>query len=341
MSESGYQEIDLDNPSKPVSEEVSDIEIVEESEAPQAQEPVQDAKVSSVSSATSSEEDDPDEDDSSPDASPERKKLTRSQRLKNQRDLYAKQLAETQARLADAENRARRAQAEANEGASLGFDIYIKQLDTSMQALRRDFDAAYDAGDRDKIFEIQQQIASIITAKQQAEKDKQTISAQRPTQQRLQNDPPPARPQQAQPQTQPRRQPSPAAVEWYDRNKDWFGKDAVMTSGAKTVDQQMVADGYSPTDPDYFEELDRRLKREFPHKLGGKAAATAPRPTSNNPTIQNRSAPAPAPGKVRVTITQADRDSAYKMGISVEDYAREKAKVERAQNTASQYTEIL
>jgi len=44
---------------------------------------------------------------------------------------------------------------------------------------------------------------------------------------------------------------------------------------------------------------------------------------------------------VRVTITQADRDSAYKMGISVEDYAREKAKVERAQNTASQYTEIL
>lgn len=339
MSESGYQEIDLDNPNKSASEEVSDIEIVEETEGAPAQEPVQDTAVSSVSSATSSEEDDPDEDDSSTDASPERKKLTRSQRLKNQRDLYAKQLVETQARLADAENRARKAQAEANEGASLGFDIYIKQLDTSMQALRRDFDAAYDAGDRDKIFEIQQQIASIISAKQQAEKDKQTISVQRPVQQRPLNDPPPARPQ---PQQQPpRRQPSPAATEWYERNKDWFGKDAVMTSGAKAVDQQMVADGYSPNDPDYFEELDRRLKREFPHKLGGKTAAAAPRPASNNPTIQNRSAPAPAPGKVRVSITQADRDSAQKLGISIEEYAREKAKVERAQNTPSQYTEIM
>jgi hypothetical protein len=103
------------------------------------------------------------------------------------------------------------------------------------------------------------------------------------------------------------------------------------------IDQQMVRDGFAPTDPDYFDELDKRLQKEFPQKFG-----RAPgRPPANNPTIQNRSAPAPAPGKVRVTITQADREMANHLGISVEQYAREKAKTERAMQTTSQYTEIL
>lgn len=112
-----------------------------------------------------------------------------------------------------------------------------------------------------------------------------------------------------------------------------------MTAGARAVDQQMVRDGFVPEDPDYFEELDRRLQKEFPHKFG---RASAPgRQPANNPTIQNRSAPSPAPGKVRVTITQADREMANHLGITVEQYAREKAKTERAAQTTSQYTEIL
>lgn len=332
MSESGYQELDLDNPGKtPVEAEASDIEIVEEQEAPEAPEAAPEVPAASVASKAS-EDDDLDDDDHAPEASPtDRKKLTRSQRLKNQRDAYARQLAEVQARMQALESRAQRAEAEANEGASIGFDLYIRQLDTSMQALRRDFDAAFDAGDRDKIFEIQQQIAAITADKAQAEKDRRSI----PTRQA------PA-PQAQAPQQAPaaRRSPSPAAMEWYERNKEWFNKDAVMTAGARAVDQQMVRDGYTPDDPDYFEELDRRLQKEFPQKLG-RAPAAAPARSTNNPTIQNRSAPAPAPGKVRVVITQEDRNMANHLGVSVEQYAREKARIERAQQTASQYTEIL
>jgi hypothetical protein len=331
MSESGYQQIDLDNPGKaPNASEESDIEIVEEEAAapPPEAAPAPEPAPASKSSDDSDDDDAPASDDSSSD----RKRLTRSQRLKNQRDLYAKQLAETQARLVALETRARRAEAEANEGAAIGYDLYIKQLDTSMQALRRDFDSAYDAGDRDKIFEIQQQIATITATKAQAEKDRRSIPTQQaPTGQAAQ---PPTR------QTPPapaKRTPSPAAVEWYDRNKEWFNKDAVLTASARVIDQQMVRDGFAPTDPDYFDELDKRLQKEFPQKFG-----RAPgRPPANNPTIQNRSAPAPAPGKVRVTITQADREMANHLGISVEQYAREKAKTERAMQTTSQYTEIL
>ena len=120
MSESGYQEIDLDNPgAKAASAEDSDIEIVEESPAPEA--PVADPEP--APSPARAEETDHEEDEASSEPASERKKLTRSQRLKNQRDLYAEQLRDTQARLAAVEARARKAEAEANEGASIGFDL--------------------------------------------------------------------------------------------------------------------------------------------------------------------------------------------------------------------------
>ena len=333
MSESGYREIDLDTPSKAAAAlEASDIEIVEE---PAAESPPEAAQAPAPAAAsTLSDDDEPDDESPSDTPSSGPRKQTRSQRLKNQRDIYARQLTETQARLADAENRARRYEADANEGAAIGFDLYAKQLDTAMHALRRDFDQAFDTGDREKIFDVQQRMAQLTSERSQVERDRRAIPT-KPVQQSG----PAAQPrtQQTQPQ-QPRRQPSPVAMEWYGRNKNWFNKDVVMTAGARVIDNQMVRDGYAPNDPDYFEELDRRLQQEFPHKFGRQAPARQP---ANNPTIQNRSSPALAPGKVRVTITQADREMANHLGITVEQYAREKVKTERAAQTVSQYTEIL
>ena len=331
MSDSGFKELDLDNLGGTAKEAAADIEIVHEGLEPEGGEIVQETTPPQKATAQEAESDD-DDDDSSVDAAPsERKKLTRSQRLKAQRDAYARQLAEAQDRLTQAEERAKKFEQDANDGAAIGFDLYAKSLDASLQALRRDFDQAFDSGDREKIFEVQQKMAGLVAEKQQIERDRRSIPT-KPTQ-RSGSD----TPQQTAP-TQPKRKgPTPAAMEWYDRNKTWFNKDPVMTAGAQVIDRQMVADGYQPDDPDYFDELDKRLKTEFPAKLGGR---TAPRQTTN-PTIQNRGAPAATPGKVRVTITQSDREMANHLGISVEDYAREKARAERAQQTTSQYTEIL
>lgn len=332
MSEGGYKELDLDNPGKASdSDTASDIEIVHEGLETVDTEIVEEAAPPVKAKAPEPEPED-EEDDATVEApSGERsKKLTRSQRLKAQRDAYAKQLAEAQERLAQAEQRAKKFEQDANDGAAIGFDLYAKSLDASIQALRRDFDAAFDAGDREKIFEVQQKMATLAAEKQQIERDRRAIPT-KPTQQSGSDTPQPTAPSQP-----ARKAPSPGAMEWYERNKTWFNKDPVMTAGARVIDQQMVADGYQPDDPDYFDELDKRLKAEFPAKLGVKA-----RQPATNPTIQNRSAPAATPGKIRVTITQADRDMANHLGISVEDYAREKARAERAAQTTSQYTEIL
>jgi len=330
----GYKELDLDNPGKASKEEASDIEIVHEGLEPNEVEIVSEAEAP-AKAAAAPEADDDDDDSSTEASSGERtKKLTRSQRLKAQRDAYARQLTETQARLAQVEERARKFEQDANDGAAIGYDLYAKNLDASIQGLRREFDQAFDSGDREKIFEVQQKMATLVAEKQQIERDRRSIPT-KPTQQSGSD----IQPQigRTQPNQPARKQPSPAASEWYERNKTWFNKDPVMTAGARIIDQQMVADGYRPNDPDYFEELDKRLKSEFPTKLGGRTTTRS----SANPTIQNRAAPAASPGKVRVTITQSDREMANHLGISVEDYAREKARAERAAQTTSQYTEIL
>jgi len=336
MSEGGYKELDLDNPGKASdADTASDIEIVHEGlETPETE--IVEEPVAPVKAKAAEPEPEDEDDDTTVEApSGERsKKLTRSQRLKAQRDAYAKQLADAQARLAQAEQRAKKFEQDANDGAAIGFDLYAKTLDASMQALRRDFDAAFDAGDREKIFEVQQKMATLAAEKQQIERDRRALPT-KPTQQSGSDTP--QQTARTQPSQPARKAPSPAAVEWYERNKTWFNKDPVMTAGARIIDQQMVADGYAPDDPDYFDELDKRLKTEFPAKLGVKPA----RQPATNPTIQNRSAPTTTPGKIRVTITQADRDMANHLGISVEDYAREKARAERAAQTTSQYTEIL
>ena len=339
MSEGGYKELDLDNPGKPVDVGAeADFEIVHEGlEQPETEIVEEPAPAPAAAKAPEPESEADDEDDVTPEpSSGERsKKLTRSQRLKAQRDAYARQLAEAQAKLVEAEERAKKFEQDANDGAAIGFDFYLKSLDSSMQALRREFDAAFDSGDREKIFEVQQKMASLVAEKQQIERDRRAIPTKPAPQSGSDTQPQPTATQPSQPRKAPA--PSPAAMEWYERNKTWFNKDVVMTAGARVIDQQMVADGYAPDDPDYFDELDRRLKAEFPAKLGGR---TQPRPTAS-PTIQNRAAPAPTSGKIRVTITQADRDMANHLGISVEEYAREKARAERAAQTASQYTEIV
>ncbi len=333
MSEGGYKELDLDNPGKASDSAASDIEIVHEGLEPVETEIVLEEAPPVKPKAPETEPEDDEDDEATAEApTSERKKLTRSQRLKAQRDAYARQLAEAQAQLAEAQSRAKKFEQDANDGASIGFDLYVKSLDASMQALRRDFDKAFDDGDREKIFEVQQRMAALAAERQQAERDRRSIPT-KPTQPSGSDTPQQTAPT---PPSPPRRGPSPAAVEWYERNKTWFNKDPVMTAGARAIDQQMVADGYAPDDPDYFEELDKRLKAEFPAKLGVK-----PRQPASNPTIQNRSAPTATPGKIRVTITQADRDMANHLGVSVEDYAREKARAERAAQTTSQYTEIL
>jgi hypothetical protein len=324
-----YTEINLDDTKAPPD----DLEIIhEEAPAPEAE------PASKPAARQPANEDDDDDDGADTGAGEGRKRPTRSQRLKSQRDAYASQLAEERRKREDAERRASRYEQDANDGASIGLDLLINNIDSSMKALRRDFDSAFDSGDRDKIFDVQQRMSELAAEKKQAEREKRAFPT-KPAQDKSGSAPAQQTPQTSR-QTASNRAVNPAAGEWFSRNDTWFNKDEVLTAVAKTVDQQMVRDGFDPTDPDYFEELDKRLKREMPTRFND--APGKPRATS--PTVQNRGAPpvgGSGAGKVRVMITQADRDMAGHLGLPIETYAREKARRERSLETNSQYTEII
>lgn len=329
-----YQEIDLEGPGpkKTAAEAEAELEIVEqEVEAepePQAEKPAPKAGAEGEDEAEEGE--------------PKQGRLSRSQRLKLQRDTFAKQLAETKAEL-EAERQARtKLQTQNDEAATAGYDFYIQTLEDSMKMLRGEFDAAFDQGDRDKLFGVQQRMAELAAEKKAAERDK----AQRPTKAAAGGEGQKPQTQQttetqASPQSQPSSQggkPNPLAVEWADRHKGWFGKNQVMTMAARVIDAQMASEGFDPNEPEYFDELDKRLKEEFPHRMTGDVKKTQ---AQASPTVQNRAATL-APGtKMRVVITPQDRDMARRLNISIEEYAKQKARRDAAANSVSGYTEIV
>lgn len=332
MSESGYQEIDLDAVGKPAVS--TDIEIVEEEV--ETQDEAAPAPAAPAPAPAASDDDDDGDADEAPAEDATRKRMTRSQRLKAQRDALATRARELEAELAEARSKVTKFEADAQEGAAIGMDFYLKTLEETEKALRAEFDRAFDTGDRDKLFEVQRRMGDLAAERKLAERERRAIPTKAA----------PANGGEAQPPAQtttgqPTRQqpnggkPHPMAVAWHKENP-WFGQDPTMTVVARVIDHNLTQDGYSPDTEEFWNELDKRMRAELPHKF-----QAAPKPATSNPTIQARTAPQTTGGKVRVVITAEDRRMADSLGISIERYAQQKARREAALNTPNQYTEIL
>jgi hypothetical protein len=125
------------------------------------------------------------------------------------------------------------------------------------------------------------------------------------------------------------------ATDWAAAN-DWFNTDRVMTAVALEIDSQVQEEGFDPADDDYYQEVDRRMAEQFPKKFGKATKEVA----TENPVAQETSTPAqvvagalhtPAPSSSKkVKLSQEDVRLAEKWGISLEQYAAEKLKVEKA-----------
>ena len=125
------------------------------------------------------------------------------------------------------------------------------------------------------------------------------------------------------------------AIDWAAAN-EWFNKDRVMTAVALEIDNQVQEDGFDPTDDEYYKEVDRRMAEQFPNKFGKatKEVATetpVPQETSTPAQVVAGASHTPAPSSSKkVNLSQEDVRLAEKWGISLEQYAAEKLKVEKA-----------
>ena len=114
----------------------------------------------------------------------------------------------------------------------------------------------------------------------------------------------------------------PKAQEWADRNT-WFNKDVVMTEGAKVIHRQLTEEeGYDPiSHPDeYYQEIDRRIALEFPHKFAKNTEETTNKPTQ---TVASATRSSKSGRKVQ-RLTPSEVAIAKKLGVSLDEYAKQK-----------------
>ena len=206
----------------------------------------------------------------------------------------------------------------------LNLDANEKQITDKLELARAAYSSAHEEGDSGKILKAQEFL-------NEAQNDLKTLNVTKAqfkdvpaqTQQQVQ-----AQPQPQQPEVDP------LAVEWSQKN-EWFGKDRVMTAAALALDADLKEQGFDPSDPDFYSEIDSRLKTEFPHKFTVKESVQE-QPSQPAQVVAGASRSTPSSNK-KVKLTKEDVRLANNWGIPLEQYAAEKLKV---QNADGEYTAI-
>ena len=113
----------------------------------------------------------------------------------------------------------------------------------------------------------------------------------------------------------------PRAESWGAKNK-WFGSDTAMTYTAFDIHNKLEAEGYDANSDEYYAEIDKRIRLEFPHKFDTttdtKAQTTKPVQTVAAATRSTKT------GRKTISLTPSEVAIAKKLGVSLEDYAKQK-----------------
>ena len=181
-----------------------------------------------------------------------------------------------------------------------------------MDSAQRELATAIEAGDATAQVEANKRIATLSfeNAKLEQRKQEQPI-VQQPV--RLQdggNIP--------QPTVQDLPAPDPQAEDWASRNT-WFGQDRAMTYTAFEIHKDLVAEGFDPQSPNYYAEVDSRIKVDFPHKFGNTETKQTAKPVQSVASA-NRSVKS---GRKTVRLTSSQVAIAKKLGVPLEDYAKQ------------------
>jgi hypothetical protein len=199
---------------------------------------------------------------------------------------------------------------------------YVGEFDTRVQsqsiAAKEAYRKAHEEGDADAMYEASQNLSRIALEEarlaQLKERREEQLKASegaavRAEQQRQQ-------PQQQQPQAKP----DPKAEEWAQKN-EWFGKDNTMTYAAFGLHKELIEDeGFDPNSNEYYNELDNRLRTEFPHKFNEiPKKSNSPRVASAGTTASKSSTPK---GRRTVKLTASQIAIARRLNVPLEEYAK-------------------
>tara|TARA_R110002020_G_scaffold4568_5_gene19870 strand:+ start:2614 stop:3600 length:987 start_codon:yes stop_codon:yes gene_type:complete len=201
----------------------------------------------------------------------------------------------------------------------------VKQYGNRLQAQEREVLAtlkdAKAQGDVDKEIEATDKLASIkaeaLIVKQYEQRAGKTSSTKKVSAEETAEKPESKSPV-----------PDRRAVQWQKRNS-WFGGNdqstKIMTQAAMVIHKELIEEGvYPDADPDeYYSELDARIRAEFPEKFKADKAAKKVQVVAGG----TRTSPS---GKQKVTLTKSEVETANKLGVSLQDYAKQKMRRDQA-----------
>lgn len=193
---------------------------------------------------------------------------------------------------------------------------YVGEFDTRLQsqsiAAKEAYKKALEEGNADAMYEAQQNISRI--AMEEARLNQLKADREAKTKEV-------AQPQVQQPQVQqPQARPDPKAEDWAKKNT-WFGQDQTMTYAAFGLHKQLIEDeGFDPNSDEYYNELDNRIRSEFPHKFQDtQRKSSAPRVASAGTTASKSSSPK---GRRTVKLTASQIAIAKRLNVPLEEYAK-------------------
>ena len=189
---------------------------------------------------------------------------------------------------------------------------FEKNVKTGMESAQKELATAIESGNAEAQVEANKRIASLAFENAKLEQRKtEPVEEEKPAQLsdggRL--------PRQT-PQELP--DPDPKAESWAAENA-WFGKDRAMTFTAFEIHKDLVNEGFDPKSDDYYVEVNKRIKVDFPHKFA-KGGSTETSGTNQLVASATRSV---RPGRNTVRLTSSQVAIAKKLGVPLEEYAKQ------------------
>jgi len=180
------------------------------------------------------------------------------------------------------------------------------QIDSAKEILKQ----AHETGDIDKIVDAQEALANLTVEKGTLKAVRAETAEDPKPEQTAPPDPVPA------PAAPP---PDPRAESWAKEN-DWFGQDEVMTYAAFGIHRRLIEDeGFDPQSDEYYAEIDKRLRSEFPQKFDQKSKSNG---GSRKVASAEASASRNRSGRKTVRLTSSQVAIAKRLNVPLEEYAK-------------------
>jgi len=191
------------------------------------------------------------------------------------------------------------------------------RVDTQLMTIRQIIKRAREEGDIDTETEAQERLASLAHEQRQLH-DYLSQAPEQVAPQQAYNPPPQQQQYQQTAQQAPRVDPK--AEIWAEENT-WFGQDYSMTYAAWGIDKQLrEAEGFDGSSEEYYDELNRRIRAQFPQKF-------AAQPNRQQRSVQpvapaSRSSGVNTNARRSVRLSPSQVAIAKKLGVPIEEYAK-------------------